>query len=123
MIRRIMFPFVTGTMILIIVASVVSAVAASNTVPSSRLSDTRSSIGVNNLKPAACGALNLTSIIVCTGGNCNGTAADELILGYPGFEVINGGGGADCIVASTSGFSICRRISGQEVFINCSWIF
>lgn len=123
MIRRIFFPLGVVGLVLLIVVSVSSAVAASNMVPQTRLSDTSRGITANDLKPAQCAGLNLSSIVACSSGNCNGTAANELILGYPGFEIINGGGGADCIIASTTGLSICERISGQEVFINCSLVF
>lgn len=121
--RRRIYHLAFIVLIMLVLVSIISAVAASNSVPTSRLTSRTRPITANDLKPAACSALNLTTVIVCAGGNCNGTAANELILGSSGFETINGGGGSDCIVASTSGFSICRRISGQEIFINCSWIF
>jgi len=84
----------------LVLIGVVSAIAATNTVPSSRLTDQSMPITANDLKPAACAALNLTAIFICPsfGGNCNGTDASDLILGSPNADDIRGGKGNDCIL-------------------------
>ncbi len=50
------------------------------------------------LKPAECSLLTLTTLVVCTGGNCNGTGASELVMGTSNGERIRGRGGTHCIV-------------------------
>ncbi len=104
--------------ILLVFASAVTAVAASNTVPSSRLADKRSTIDANALKPAQCAALDLTSIIVCpsTGGTCDGTNASELILGSSLADTIRGRQGDDCILGG-GGADAIRGNNGTDVCI------
>jgi len=82
----------------LILASMIFAVAASNTVPPTRLDDRQFSINANDLKPPECAALNLTAIVVCGGGTCNGNNASELILGSSAIDDIRGGRGNDCIL-------------------------
>lgn len=100
MIKRTFYRLMFFGFSLLILASVVTAVAASNTVPSSRLADQRSTINANDFKPPECAALNLTDVLVCPagGGSCNGTNASELILGSPFSDNIQGGKGDDCIL-------------------------
>jgi len=87
-------------MVVLILVSIGSAVAATNTVPSSRLTDQKRTINANLLKPSACAALNLSAVYVCpsTGGACDATDASELILGSPLADDIKGGKGDDCIL-------------------------
>lgn len=123
MIQRIFFRFSLLAMIVLVIVSVTYAVAASNTVSNSRLTNQTKSATLAQLTPAACAGLPLTAILVCgPGNNCNGTTANELILGAPATKNIRGGGGADCIVASTAANTICHTVSGQEIFINCGKI-
>jgi Ca2+-binding RTX toxin-like protein len=67
---------------------------ATNTVPSSNVGQQQVPINANALKPAACSALNLTTLVV----GPNGTAANDLILGPSTAATLNGNGGIDCIV-------------------------
>ena len=71
------------------------AVTATNVVPSTRLG---ASIGppptANELKPAACAALNLAVIVV--GGGAGGQAA--LVLGTAANDNLTGGAKDDCLV-------------------------
>src|SRR5258706_3852218 len=86
-------------LIALILVSVGSVVAATNTVPSSHLGEVTSTINANALKPAACSALNLTQIVVCSGtGTCHGTSANDLILSTTNADTIVGKGGTACIV-------------------------
>jgi Ca2+-binding RTX toxin-like protein len=112
----------------IIVLGTVNAIAASNTVSSGRLDEDSSVITVNNKKPAAC-TMNLTSIHVCTGGNCdaaNGTI-NQLVLGTSGDERIRGRGGQDCILGGdgddrlvgNGAGDVCIGGPGNDVFATC----
>jgi Ca2+-binding RTX toxin-like protein len=98
--HRTVYRLVFFGFVLLVFASAVTAVAASNTVPSSRLADDRSAIDANALKPPECDALDLTSIVICpaTGGTCDGTNASELILGSRFADTIRGRQGDDCIL-------------------------
>ena len=106
--HRNIYRLVFSGFFLLVLVSAVTAVAASNTVPSSRLADKRSTIDANALKPPECAALDLTSIIVCpsSGGSCQGTDASELILGSPFDDNIRGGKGDDCILGGGGDDSI-----------------
>ena len=97
--RKIRRLALTGLMALGLV-SVISAIAASNTIPVSHLTDQASAITANDLKPPECIALTLTDTVICpsAGGNCDGTDASELILGSSSTDDIRGGKGDDCIL-------------------------
>jgi hypothetical protein len=82
--------------------SMIFAVAANNTVPVTHLTDQSSAITVNDVKPSACSAIVLTAIVYCPtgpGGACDGTDANELVIGSPAYDDIRSGKGDDCIVA------------------------
>ena len=85
-------------LVVLILISAGSALAATNSVPSSRLDQYLGTITANALKPPQCSALSLTSVVICKGGNCDGTGASELLLGTTGGERIRGRGGSDCIL-------------------------
>jgi len=113
-------------LVVLILVSIGSAVAATNTVPPSRLTDQKGIITVNTLKPPACAALNLSAIIVCpsAGGACDGTDASELILGGPLVDDIKGGKGDDCILGGggddqlrgDQGTDVCSGGPGNDGF-------
>lgn len=88
---RLLVLSLTATVLL----SVFVASAATNTVPTTALDEVTLPITANDLKPAECDALNLTTIIA--NGN-NGSSANELILGTAGGDNVRGGKGNDCIV-------------------------
>lgn len=113
---------------ILIVLGAVNAVAASNTVSSSRLQEQNTALTINNKKPTAC-TMNLTSIYVCTGGNCDapvgvinqlilGTSGDERIRGRGGQDCILGGDGDDRIVGNGAG-DVCIGGPGDDVFATC----
>jgi hypothetical protein len=82
--------------------SMIFAVAANNIVPVTYLTDQSSAITINDVKPSACSAIVLTNIIYCPNGPgraCDGTDANELIIGSPDYDDIQSGKGDDCIVA------------------------
>lgn len=114
-------------LITLIVISLGSAVAAANTVPATRLDEVTSAINANALKPTACSAITLTKVVICTGGNCDGTAASELIIGTSGAERIRGRGGTDCIVGGdgddllvgNGASDVCVGGPGIDTFNTC----
>jgi Ca2+-binding RTX toxin-like protein len=114
-------------LITLIIVSVGSAVAATNTVPASRLDEVTSAVNANTLKPTSCSAINLTRIVVCTGGNCDGTNANELLLGTSAAERIRGRGGTDCIVGGggddqlvgNGASDVCIGGPGTDTFTTC----
>ena len=128
MIRRVIVPLAILALLAMIVVGVISAVAAGNSVPATRLGDTLRAITANSLKPAQCSALNLTNIVVCSGnGTCNGTSANDLILGNSSGNRINGRNGDDCIVSGAgndtinggNGTDVCIGGAGTDTFTNC----
>jgi len=112
----------------LILASVFSAVAAANTVPSSRLGDRRMVINADALKPTQCSAITLTALVICpANGACNGTTANELILGTVNADTIKGNGGNDCIIGGggdddltgNGGRDVCIGGPGNDKFKQC----
>lgn len=91
--RRRLFPrlalLALGALTLIVSAS---ALTASNTVPPSRAGQDSRPITPNEVKPAACAGLDLSTIVT------NGTNANDLVLGSPGNDNLTGRKGSDCIV-------------------------
>jgi Ca2+-binding RTX toxin-like protein len=102
--------------------SVGGAVTAANTVASSRSGFAkRAGPTANDLKPAACAALNLTKITVVNGGGNN---ENQLILGTTANDNINGGNGNDCLVGGAgsdrlnagAGTDVCIGGPGNDTF-------
>ncbi|MEP7134239.1 MAG: hypothetical protein ABI904_04850 [Chloroflexota bacterium] len=127
MINRTFARFAVLLLIALIIVSAGSAVAATNTLPASRLDEVTSAINANALKPTVCSAIALTKIVICTGGNCDGTAASELIIGTSAGERIRGRGGTDCIVGGdgddllvgNGASDVCIGGPGNDTFNTC----
>jgi Ca2+-binding RTX toxin-like protein len=102
------------------------AIAANNVVPVTHLTDQTTAIDANALKPAACSAITLNAIVICTGGKCNGTNSDELIIGTSGYDDIKGKNGDDCIIggdgdddiSGDNGTDVCIGGPGNDSFTN-----
>ena len=95
------FVFILITLFLAVVLfSTFVALSAANAVPQSGLSDSLQAVSISELAPPECASIsnNLESIVVCTGGTCNGSNANELMLGTSGSDSIDGKNGDDCIV-------------------------
>lgn len=131
MINRIPLRYVILGFLILILVSVAMAVAASNTVPGSRLASRSAAINANALKPTECAALNLTAIVICpSSGNCTGTKNSELILGTANADTIKGKGGADCIlggggdddITGGAGGDVCIGGPGTDTFTSCETI-
>lgn len=118
MIYRYLLRITPFGLILLLMAGVVSAVAAQNTVQPSRLGQRNFAINANALKPPQCAALNLTAVVICPsgGGNCAGTDASDLILGTSSADNITGGKGDDCILGG-GGNDFLKGDQGNDVCI------
>jgi len=129
MIPRLLHRLTLFGLIALIVASVITAVAAANTVPPSRLTDQSTPIAANDLKPSACTAINLTAIVTGS-GTIKGTNANELILGGPNADTIDGKAGTDCIlggggddnITGGGGADVCIGGPGTDNFKNCETV-
>ena len=127
MIKRFNYQTALWVLAILIFISTLTAVAAGNTIPGTRLDENTAAMNANAIKPAACSALNLTTIVICTGGNCNGTTANELILGTTSGERIRGRGGQDCILGGGGnddlvgnlGGDVCIGGPGTDTFNTC----
>jgi Ca2+-binding RTX toxin-like protein len=97
--RKIVFLLVVF-LSLVVLFSTFIALTAANTVPTSGLSDTLEQVPVSELAPPECDSIRngLQTLLVCTGGYCTGSNANELILGTTGNDIIDGKNGDDCIV-------------------------
>ncbi len=97
------------------------AVTATNTVASSAADDlSRPGPTANEVKPAACAALNL-DVITGAGG---GGGSSALVIGTPGNDRLNGAAGDDCIVGGAgddnlkgnAGYDVCLGGPGNDTF-------
>ena len=107
----------TFCLIMMILLGVVTAIAATNTVPSTRLTAYENSIGINNIKPSACATIFLTNR-VSGSGTITGTEGNDLILGSSGTDEIDGLGGDDCMLGG-GGLDTCIGGLGTDVFVSC----
>ena len=105
------------SLLLLILMGAVTAIAAANTVPFTRITNQGKSIGINDFKPAACGTIFLTQIVIGS-GVITGTAGNDLILASAGADVVDGSGGDDCIVGG-GGTDICTGGLGTDIFVSC----
>ena len=128
MIKRINHRTALWVLFILIFISTLTAIAAGNTIPTTRLDVNTAAMNANAIKPAACSGLNLTAIVICpSGGICNGTTARELILGTSVAETIRGRGGTDCIVGGGGNDSlvgngasdICIGGPDTDTFLTC----
>lgn len=99
----------------LVIASTFSALAASNTVPSSVLAEMNQAITANDLKPADCADLDLENIIV--GGN--GGPGNDLILGGINTDTLAGGDGDDCILGGGDDDTLLGG-NGNDVLLGSS---
>jgi Ca2+-binding RTX toxin-like protein len=113
-------------LLLLVCASVGTALAGSSTVSGGHLSRTTRAITANALKPSACDPITLTATVTGS-GIFAGTAASELILGSANADTITAGGGDDCIlggagidtVSGDAGTDVCIGGAGLDLFVTC----
>ncbi len=116
MLRSRVIKFALAAAVGLLMVSVLTAIAASNTVPVTLLSDTSRAITANNLKPPQCAGITVTNLIVGTGATVNGTSANDLILGNGSGQTINGRQGDDCIVGG-GGNDTLNGNQGNDVIL------
>jgi Ca2+-binding RTX toxin-like protein len=112
-------------LIIIIVLGAFNAIAASNTVPTSRAYEDSFGISPNDLKPSDC-TMNISNITTGS-GLIFGTAANDLIMGSTSGDIIFGAGGNDCIAGGAgndwilggAGTDVCIGGPGSNTFNTC----
>ena len=109
------FFWMSASLVALVTISIISALSAANTVPASKVYNVSFAINANALKPTECAALNLANIIIIADGD-NPTNKNDLILGTPGNNTINGNGGIDCILGG-SGDDTLKGGNGQDILI------
>ncbi len=107
--------------IFLVQVSLVTALAANNFIPVTRLADRLSAILISELAPPECAGIRntLETIVQCGGGYCSGAGNgkdNELILGTAGNDVIDGGNGNDCIVGG-GGNDTLNGDNGDDVLV------
>jgi len=116
-------------LLFLVFAAAYQALAATNNVDSSKFSSTLHSALANDIKPAACAAMNLSTITFCSGsGTCRGTGGNNLILGTEGDDTIRARNGSDCIIAGggnddvdgQNGGDICVEGPGADIYASCT---
>jgi Ca2+-binding RTX toxin-like protein len=109
-----------------IAAGIHTAIAASNSVPVTRLTNQAFAITANALKPPECAALNLAAIYI--GSAVKGTGANDLLLGTADADNLGGGGGSDCVVGGggddklnggKGNGDVCIGGPGNDTFKGC----
>ncbi len=114
-----------GTLVLILF-SVVTAIAATNTVPPTRLDHYSVSVGLNDISPVSCAGISLANLVTGS-GVITGTSGNDLILASPAADAIDGLGGDDCIlggggddiITGGDGADICLGGPENDSFTTC----
>jgi Ca2+-binding RTX toxin-like protein len=101
-----------GAMALI---AMIPAAAASNSVLGSNLDQMQRTVARDDIVPSACDGLDLDELIADT-GVFSGTAGNDLLLGGPDADVIDGTGGDDCIVGGGGDDTLIGG-DGQDVCV------
>ena len=104
----------------------VAAMTASNTVPASRLGRTTQAITPNAVKPAACSAITVTTLVTGS-GTFSGTSAANLVLGSAAVDTVTALGGTDCVLGGGgndslnggAGNDVCIGGPGTDTFTAC----
>jgi Ca2+-binding RTX toxin-like protein len=107
------FQLVIFGLVMMVLIGISTAIAATNTVPSTRLDNQIKTITANDVKPFFCASLNLQNIIVGS-GIITGTSGNDLILGSTNNDTINGQDGTDCILGGGGGDTISGE-NGSDV--------
>jgi Ca2+-binding RTX toxin-like protein len=98
--------------VLLVGLGLAPAFTAANVVPASRADSVEQSITAYTLKPSACAALALATVVVgTTGGNGN-----DLLLGSTGVDAMRGNQGNDCMLGGDGNDNL-RGDNGTDVCI------
>ncbi len=96
-------PALVGALLLLVPLTARAGLSASTSVPASNVYRMPPApITANTLKPAACSAITLTTIVI----GVTGTAGNDLVLGTALPDTISAGGGNDCVLAGGGADSI-----------------
>jgi Ca2+-binding RTX toxin-like protein len=113
-------------LVVLITLSSMTAIAATNTIPSTQVEDSSITFQIAHLRPSACAGLSLTNLVTGSGA-LTGTESNDLILGSTGADVIDGLGGNDCILGGGgddtinggNDTDICIGGDGNDIFSEC----
>lgn len=94
---RLLLQLMIFGMVTLVLVSVVTAIAATNSVPPTRLDSQTRVVTANDVKPSVCASMGLGTIISGS-GVITGTNGNDLILGSAGEDTIDGLDGTDCIL-------------------------
>lgn len=89
-----------------------SASAAANTVPPTRIGQNTVALSIMQLAPPECAHMSLTAIVYSGSGG----GGNDLVLGTAASETLNGNGGNDCIVGG-GGSDTLNGGGGDDVLI------
>lgn len=109
--------------LIVIVAGVVTAWTAANVIAPSGAGRHAEPVGANEVKPADCVSLTLTTK-VSGSGTFAGTSGSDLIIGSSGVDEIDGlegedcilGGGGDDAITGGPGSDVCIGGPGNDTF-------
>jgi Ca2+-binding RTX toxin-like protein len=104
--------FALGSLVGLVVATIASAAAASNTVPPSRAGESAHPATLADFVPPQCAGMALNGLQIGPGGG----GGNALILGTPAGGTLSGGGGNDCIVGGANNYSLQGQ-GGSDVLI------
>lgn len=118
--------FLTFSLIALFIITTLTAIAATNTVPATRIGHEAITFQINHLRPSACAGLSLTTLVTGS-GTITGTSGNDLILASSAADIVDGLGGNDCIVGGGGddnitggdGNDICIGGPGNDVFTAC----
>lgn len=96
----------------VLLALLVFAFTASNTVPASHAGQSVRSIGAQDIAPPECAGMGLTTVVTSGAGG----AGNDLVLGTAVGETLAGKGGNDCLVGG-GGDDFLRGGAGTDVCI------
>jgi Ca2+-binding RTX toxin-like protein len=112
-----------------LVLCILAALAATNAVPATKAGSSLTSRAptANELKPAACAALNLVDWISGSGAVTAPSNVSTLVLGSAGVDTLKGKNGNDCLVGGDGadslnggqGNDVCIGGAGVNTFLNC----
>ena len=113
-------------LLVLMFASLLSALTASNTVPLTRAGNPSDPVTAQKLKPSQCGPLTLSGTVTGT-GTFNGTAGNDLVLAGPAADRPDGRGGNDCLlggggndqITGGTGTDVCIGGPGSDTFSGC----
>ena len=103
--------------------SITSALTATTVVPPTRAGERSLAVGVNDIKPGECAALDLAAITSGSGA-VNGAPSSELVVAGSQSDTIDAAGGDDCVlggggdddISGSGGNDICIGGPGTDSF-------